>query len=147
MCKRFIRRYSLILVLVVWSNINFAQPNIDSLHQPIINFFNGLSLIDPDVLKENTTSDFILLEAGKIWNNDTLINRIKPLKGTNFKRENKFDFFHTEQNGPIAWVSYWNQAIITREGKISILRWLESVVLIKESDQWKIRMMHSTPIR
>lgn len=147
MGKKFIGRYSLILVLLVWSNKSFAQTNIDSLHQPIINFFNGLSLINLDLLKKNTTADFILLEAGKIWNNDTLINRIKPLKGTDFNRENKFDFFHTEQNGPIAWVSYWNQAIITREGKSSILRWLESVVLIRESDQWKIRMMHSTPIR
>lgn len=147
MCRIFIKRYSFILVLFVSYNKNFAQPHVDSLHQPIINFFNGLSLVDPDVLKENTTSDFILLEAGKIWNNDTLINRIKPLKETDFKRENKFDFFHTEQHGQVAWVSYWNQAIITKDGKNSIFRWLESVVLNRESDKWKIRMMHSTPIR
>jgi pimeloyl-ACP methyl ester carboxylesterase len=119
----------------------------EALHQPIIGFFDGLSLIREDLLFEHTTKDFVLLEAGMIWNNDTLINRIRPLKNTNFERKNSFTFLSTKQQGNVAWVSYWNQATINRNGKSSTLKWLESVVLVREMGRWKIQLMHSTPMK
>lgn len=135
-----------IIVLCIAINTT-AQLNNDTLHQPIIRFFDGLSLMNEDLLFEHTTKDFVLLEAGMIWNNDTLINRIRPLKNTNFERKNSFTFLSTKQQGDIAWVSYWNQAIINRNGKTSTLKWLESAVLVRQSGRWKIQLMHSTPIR
>jgi len=50
--------------------------------------------------------------------------------------------------GNMAWVSYWNQAQINKNGKSSTYKWLESVVLIRQSQsgRWKIQMMHSTPV-
>ncbi len=119
----------------------------EALHQPIIGFFDGLSLIREDLLFEHTTKDFVLLEAGMIWNNDTLINRIRPLKNTNFERKNSFTFLSTKQQGDVAWVSYWNQATINRNGKSSTPKWLESVVLVRQSGRWKIQSMHSTPMK
>lgn len=128
------------------SGIQLDNDN-ELLYQPIRGFFEGLSLIREDLLFEHTTKDFVLLEAGMVWNNDTLIKRIAPLKSTNFERKNNFTFLSTKQQGDVAWVSYWNQAIINRNGKTSTPKWLESVVLIRASGRWKIQLMHSTPIR
>lgn len=126
---------------------NQSDNGNEFLYQPIRGFFEGLSLVREDLLFEHTTKDFVLLEAGMVWNNDTLIKRIAPLKNTNFERKNSFTFLSTKQQGDVAWVSYWNQAIINRNGKTSTPKWLESVVLVKESGRWKIQLMQSTPIR
>lgn len=79
----------LILTTLFSLNLN-AQSTIstDSLQQPIINFFNGLSLINTDLIRNNTTKDFQLLESGLFWNTDTLINKIIKLKNGSFERKN-----------------------------------------------------------
>lgn len=146
--KQIIYKFSSLLLFVILSSGSAnAQSSLDSLHQPIIKFFDGLSFINEGLIRENTTSDFILLEAGMLWNNDTLINRIRPLQNTDFERKNSFNFLISEQNKDMAWVSYWNQANIKRNGQSFVYKWLESVILIRQAGQWKIRMMHSTPLR
>ncbi len=157
--KKYFTLFISCLVVFVINNESFAEKrttifeindilsDTNELHRPIIRFFDGLSLVREDLIVDNTTKDFLLLEAGLLWNNDTLINRIRPLKNTNFERKNEFKFIATKQQGNIAWVSYWNQATISRNGNSRILKWLESVVLVKEDERWKIQLMHSTPIR
>lgn len=124
-----------------------AQAPSDSLHQPIIRFFDGFSQMNASLFQENTTPDFVLYEAGMIWTNDTLTQKVKPNPTFPFERKNTFTFLRTEQHGDMAWVSYWNQAVIRRGDQIRNARWLESVVLVKQSGRWKIRMMHSTPMK
>ncbi|MHA8088100.1 nuclear transport factor 2 family protein [Aquirufa sp. Wall-65K1] len=138
----------IILVTVLTGTRNVqAQASLDSLHQPIIRFFDGFSQVKESLFRENTTPDFVLYEAGMIWTNDTLALKIKGNPSANFERKNTFTFLKTEQKGDMAWVSYWNQAIIRREDKVRNVRWLESVVLVRQAGRWKIRMMHSTPMR
>lgn len=124
-----------------------AQSPVDSLHQPIIRFFDGFSQLNTSLFRENTTADFVLLEAGMIWTNDTLVNKVKPNPQVLYERKNSFTFLTTEQKGDMAWVSYWNQAVIRRGDQIRNARWLESAVLVRHAGRWKIRMMHSTPMK
>ena len=145
-------KFKAILFCIILLELSFSanaqsKESNEVLHQPIIGFFDGLSLIREDLLFEHTTKDFVLLEAGMIWNNDTLINRIRPLKNTNFERKNSFTFLSMKQQGDVAWVSYWNQATINRNGKTSNPKWLESVVLVREMGHWKIQLMHSTTMK
>lgn len=135
------------LILLFISNNLQAQTPLDSLRQPIIRFFEGFSQLNERLFWENTTPDFVLYEAGMIWNNDTLALKIKANPSTNFERKNSFTFMHVEQKGDMAWLSYWQQAVIRRDDKIRNARWLESVVLVRQSGRWKIRMMHSTPMK
>lgn len=126
--------------------INYAE--VDSLYQPIIHFFDGLSSLRDDQFVAQTTKDFLLLEGGLIWNNDTLIKRIQPAKlDPSFSRINHFTFLQSQVQGNMAWVSYWNEAKFIRKGQSSTVKWLESVVLIREENKWKIKLMHSTPAK
>ena len=44
----------------------------------------------------------------------------------------------------MAWVSYWNKAEIRREDQLRTVVWLESAVMVRENDRWKIQLLHST---
>ena len=124
-----------------------AQKDSQSIQATVIGFFNGLSLINSDTLKHYTTSDFELLEDGEVWNMDTLVNAVKPLKGSNMIRVNSFNFLTTKIQKDIAWVSYYNTADYTMDEKKRQVRWLESAVLVKTKGRWKIQLLHSTKIK
>ena len=107
-------------------------------------FFDGLSQLSESKMKEYTTKDFVLLENGAVWNLDTLVLKISPLKNMNLKRVNSFTFISSEQKGDVAWVSYYNKAEFTANEKHQTRNWVESAVLVKEADKWKIQLLHST---
>jgi rhodanese-related sulfurtransferase len=118
----------------------------DSIEASISKFFDGLSEINADKLKAYTTADFMVLESGEVWNMDTLVNKISPLKNSGIQRLNKFEFIRTEQKGNIAWVSYHNTANFSLNDRKRSVHWLESAVLIKENGRWKIKLLHSTTV-
>ena len=61
-----------------------------------------------------------------------------------FKRTNSFEFVNTTINKKTAWVTYYLQSTFTRNGKEEIIKWMETVVLLKEKKNWKIDILHST---
>ncbi|MEY4455866.1 MAG: hypothetical protein RL621_2163 [Bacteroidota bacterium] len=137
-----------LLVVCFFSFQANAQQSSDSLHHPIVNFFNGLSLLEESLITSNTTKDFVLLEAGKIWNSDTLINIIQKAKlKEKFTRLNQFTFLQSQVHGNMAWVAYLNEAKFIRNSITTSVKWLESVVLFREENSWKIKLMHSTPVK
>ena len=140
-----LRTTVLSLILACSTNL-FAQKDKTKIEGTIIGFFNGLSLINTDTLKYYSTADFHLLEDGEIWNLDTLIHKVEPMKNSGVERINKFEFIRTHQSGNIAWVSYRNSAEFRRGDKQQSVSWLESVVLVKNKGKWKIQMMHSTKL-
>ncbi len=124
-----------------------AQKNTEAMHASIVGFFNGLSLLNEDTLCYYATTDFQLLEEGEVWNMDTLVNKVMPGKRFNRERVNTFHFIRTEQSGNMAWVSYHNSALFKQGEKQQTVRWLESVVLVKDKGRWKIQLMHSTRLK
>jgi ketosteroid isomerase-like protein len=98
-------------------------------------------------LKNNCTSDILILENGSVWNLDTLMQKVSQNTAPDFKRNNSFEFLDTKISGKIAWATYNNQAEITRNGKTGIIKWLETAILSKEDGQWKIKTLHSTLLK
>jgi hypothetical protein len=47
----------------------------------------------------------------------------------------------------MAFVSYHNTASIRANNKDKVLKWLESAVLVKMGEEWKVKMLHSTKIQ
>ena len=110
--------------------------------------FDALSELDINKMRSCCTTDITILESGKVWNMDTLALRIttRKEKSASFKRLNKLNFLETKISGNTAWVSYNNEAIITYNDKTQTVKWLESVVLIKDKGSWKIALLHSTEL-
>ncbi len=109
------------------------------------NFFAAMSEFDYARMKTVVTDDFQLLEAGEVWDIDTLIKAIEPHENTVVRR-NFFSLVREVSKEEIVWVSYWNKANFTMSDEIIEIAWLESVVLINVDGAWKMQLMHSTGV-
>ena len=141
------RKVILLSFIIIGSTKLFAQKDQRQIEATVVGFFNGLSLVNADTLRQYSTIDFHLLEDGQVWNLDTLINKIMPRKNSGIKRINTFEFLKTEQAGKMAWVSYRNSADFSLGEKQQTIKWLESAVLIESQGRWKIQMLHSTKLK
>ena len=113
--------------------------------QPIIRLFDALSNSDTAGLRLYTLRNVKFYEYGQVWPIDTLIHKmLLGSKAADFKRTNSFEFVSTTINKNIAWVTNYLQSTFTRNGKEEIVKWMETVILIKEKKQWKINTLHST---
>lgn len=119
-----------------------------SVQQTIIQLFQALSNRDVEGLKTYSTTDVTFYEYGQVWNLDTLIAKaITRNQSTDFKRANNFEFINTTTDRTIAWATYRLQSVIVRDGKQTTSQWIETVVLVKERKQWKVKHLHSTLIK
>ncbi len=122
--------------------------NQQAVQQAVIKLFDALSNRDSVSLKNYSTADITLYEYGQVWNIDTLILKAITLnEAADFKRINSFDFISTTSDKTTAWVTYRLQSVITRDGKQSTVQWLETVILVKDKKQWKVKHLHSTLIK
>ena len=143
-------RFSLLLIILFCSVINTAaQQNTDiekkAAQLGITGFFDGLSALDTAMIRTFCTGDVMILEHGLLWNFDSLAKRIAGgKKPADYKRINEFDFLETHIKEDVAWLYYLNKATITANNKTRIVKWLESAVLRKEKNGWKIHLLHST---
>ena len=118
------------------------------MNQTVINLFEALSNRDSVSLKNNCTADILLYETGSIWNADTLILKAITLNtAIDFKRINTFDFINTTVAENTAWATYNLHSEITRNGKKATVQWMETVIVVKEKQKWKIKVLHSTLLR
>ena len=122
--------------------------NQQAVQQAVLKLFDALSNRDSVNLKLFCADDITLYEYGQIWNLDTLINKaIRLNTASDFKRINTIDFINTTISKKAAWTTYLNQADINRDGKQTTVKWIETVVLVKQQKRWKIKVLHSTLIK
>lgn len=113
--------------------------------QTIENLFTALSTTDTAAIKLYCTGNARFYEYGQTWTIDTLIQKVMQNKSIpDFKRTNSFEFVSTTANKQTAWVTYYLQSTFTRNGKEELVKWMETVVLLKEKKNWKVAVLHST---
>lgn len=111
--------------------------------QPVKELFAAMSKHDGKAMQETSTEDFQLLEHGEDWTMQKLVDAVQP-KGNPYERKNFFRQIRARQQGNMAWVSYWNKAEIRGESGLRTVVWLESAVMVREDDRWKVQLLHST---
>jgi hypothetical protein len=132
--------YLLLLVLIMFSTPLSAQ---DDPFKSVQNLFAAIADCDHDEIASLVTGDFHLLEVGEVWDTKDLIEAIGS------KKSGRRNFFHpirTVIDGDMAWVSYWNKATFPDSTKRGTVAWLESAVLVKDENAWRVQMLHSTRI-
>ena len=146
--KKIILLLPAILFIILLQAQQPTTNNELAVQQTVIKLFDALSNRDSISLKAHSTADITLYEYGQVWNIDTLILKaITVNQSADFKRTNTFDFINPATDKNMASVTYRLQSAITRDGKQSTVQWLETVVLIKEKKQWKVKHLHSTLIK
>jgi len=146
------KKIIILLIATVLTRQLYAQGqltrNQQAVQQAVLKLFNALSNRDSVNLKLFCADDITLYEYGQIWNLDTLINKaIRLNTASDFKRINTIDFINTTISKKAAWTTYHNQADINRDGKQTTVKWIETVVLVKQQKRWKIKVLHSTLIK
>ena len=142
------KKISFLFMLMFVTAAAIAQPvnkQQEIVQQTIQNMFATLTNADTAALKTFVTANVRFYEYGQIWTIDTFIQKViqsKTIPG--FKRSNRFEFVSTTINKKTAWVTYYLQSTFTRNGKEELVKWMETVVLIKEKKHWKINVLHST---
>lgn len=138
-------RNALILTALLIPALSFSQnAEQNKVNNAIVAMFDGLAELSLEKIKKNSTADLMILEHGEIWNIDTIAAWISTVRSLNPVRTNSFEFIKTEIIGQIAWVAYDNKAVVTMNGQKTEKHWLESAVLVKEGNEWKVKMLHST---
>lgn len=138
-------RLTIILAALLIPAISFSQiTEQDKVNNTIVAMFKGLADLSIEQIKNTSTDDLIILEHGEIWNMDTVVAILNKLKALKPVRVNSFDFIKTEVRDQTAWVAYQNKAIVTINGQKVDYHWLESAVLVKQGNDWKIKMLQST---
>ncbi|AQG82415.1 DUF4440 domain-containing protein [Spirosoma montaniterrae] len=96
------------------------------------------------------TKDFLLLENGEVWNNDSITNYLNNaiLRKPNPKRNNTIEIIEIKIADRMAWIAYQNYATFSTDNKIiRKVHWLESATAILTENGWKLEMLHSTRIK
>lgn len=122
-----------------------ASKEQQAVQQTVKSMFHALGAADTSSLRQNTTSTVRFYEYGEAWNFDKIVSIVLQSKTTpDFKRADSFEFVSTNIKSNAAWVTYYLQSVISRNGREDTYRWMETVILVKEKDKWKIDVLHST---
>ncbi|SOE19741.1 hypothetical protein SAMN06298216_0243 [Spirosomataceae bacterium TFI 002] len=141
----------LTILFLVSSSTSFAQSTDEQAIKAVIqNSFDAIfSGGESPLISDYYTDDFLLLEHGEVWNNDTIqvyIDKMALAKDRP-KRTNTFEFIKIEIEGNRAWVAYQNYALLSKNGEVlRKLHWLESGDLIKTQAGWRLQLLHSTRV-
>jgi hypothetical protein len=144
---RMIRRYLFLMATLLALNALAQSTNKEqpAVQQTVESLFANLTNADTIALKTVVTADVRFYEYGQVWTIDTLIRKVIQAKSIpGFKRTNRFEFVRTIIHHKTAWTTYYLTSIFTRNGKEETVRWMETVVLIKEEKEWKVDVLHST---
>jgi hypothetical protein len=98
---------------------------------------------DLEKMNLNTTSDFLLFESGKVWNNDSLWTN-----GQKYK-ETRIDFrlynFNITVDNESGHITYFNHGDIYKQDSLTqTIEWIENATFKKLDGHWTIDFLQST---
>ncbi|MBZ4037651.1 DUF4440 domain-containing protein [Flavobacterium sp. 17A] len=138
--------------MICFTTLSFGQSasktDQSQIKQLIIESFDEIwSKLDSKNIDKYYTKDFLLLENGEIWNNDSIANYLnkaildKPIP----KRVNSIEVIEIKILNKTAWIAYKNKAVFSFDDKKSSkMYWLESATAVLTKNGWKLEMLHST---
>jgi len=146
--------YALLLFLFFSTN-SFCQVSNENdnllIKNLIVDSFDAIwSNLDATSIEKYYTKDFLLLEHGEIWNNDTIVNYLNKakLKLPKLKRTNTIEVIDLKITGKTAWIAYHNYAVFTSNHEtVRKAYWLESATAVLTKEGWKLDMLHSTRVK
>jgi len=130
-----------------------VQHDIDTVKNLVMQSFEDIwSDLDTQKIEAHHTRDFMLLENGIVWNNDSVANYLnrerKEVEERQYERLNRFDFLKVEHHEHAIWVAYHNYGTwVKGPDTLGTAHWLESAIAIKDEGRWKLQQLHSTRVR
>lgn len=148
------KKMLLYLGMMVTSFTGFAQTSDAASEQLLKNLIQDsfdeiFSDLNEKMISKYYTDDFLLLEHGEVWTNETLRKYLSyaQLQKDGTIRKNALDFIEIKIEGKLAWLAYHNTATFVKKDEVlGEMKWLESATAILTAEGWKLQMLHSTII-
>lgn len=131
----------------VFSTTAFSQHDTTRIIQLLKGDYGTMPGLDLNKHKSNCTEDYLLIEAGEIWNMEREAQWYGDPSSKVESRKDHFEFKHIRIDGDVAYAVYTLRSEIIKEGKLTQKNWAESAVFRKVNGEWKIALVHSTPIK
>ena len=96
--------------------------------------------------KKNCTEDYLLIENGEIWDMAREAADYKMNAHRKFIRNDFFTMRSMKIYKDIAYTVYGLRSEIIENNMTRVKTWNESAVFRKVNGQWKIALIHSTPV-
>lgn len=144
--KNFTMKYVLLVVTFFISLTAFTQSDSTSIVQLLKDDYHTMMTHDLEKHKSNCTDDYLLIEKGEIWDMERESEWYKKEASKVYDRKDHFTFKLVNISGNTAYAVYHLQSDFTENGNSTSKYWNESAVFKKINDQWKIALIHSTPI-
>lgn len=146
------KRLNPMILMIFCATISFGQNTIETdksyIKNLIIGSFDEIwSELNSKNIDKYYTKDFLLLENGEVWNNDSISDYLDKavLKKPIPNRVNTIEFIEVKVSKGMAWVAYKNQATFALNNEIiRKIHWLESATAILTENGWRLEMLHST---
>ncbi|MFN8863737.1 MAG: DUF4440 domain-containing protein [Flavobacteriales bacterium] len=144
---------SLFLICSVTTALTQSTAQSDStlLKNFILESFDSVwGALDKDNIEKYYTDDFLLLEHGEVWNNDTIANYLDKakLRKPNPTRVNRIEVIDIKLYDGRAWIAYHNYATFTIDNEVvREAHWLESATAVLTKKGWRLDMLHSTRMK
>jgi len=141
-------KYRLLILTLFLSITILAQEKKDSLEivQLLKEDYHTMQTHDINKHKGYCTDNYLLIENGEIWNMDNEADGYKKDAHRVFDRKDYFDFKYIRIFENIAYAVYNLKSDIVENGNLTQKNWNESVIFRKIEGEWKIELIHSTPI-
>lgn len=139
-------RFILIASLIMLAACQTAPNDPAAVEDVIRDYFTAISNNDQMAADAVCTADYMLLEHGMYWNNDSLFMMAGPMFDQGATIAYRFENFETTIDGNTAWTYYDNYGLMTVGGQEIPLHWLESAVMEYDDGHWKMALLHSTRI-
>jgi hypothetical protein len=149
------KRLNSMFLMICFTTLSYGQVSNETdkklIKNLVIESFDEIwSKLNSKNIKKYYTKDFLLLENGEVWNNDSITSHLEKvvLKKPIPKRVNSIEIIDIKIANKTAWIAYQNYATFSIDDKIiRKAHWLESATAILTKDGWKLDMLHSTRIK
>lgn len=105
---------------------------------------------DSTKLLDYHTADFVLLEHGEVWDNETIMDYMRRQNARENRpvRTNRMEYLWVDKYGESIQLGYHNYAdFIEGDSVVFKGQWLESALAVPTENGWRLKMMHSTRVR
>jgi ketosteroid isomerase-like protein len=141
------KRYILVILSLIVLSACLPRTNESpEIEKTITGLFDAMSAADLVKLADFLCDDFQLAEAGMVMSKQEAVDLLKGSVNTEAQRTHKITVIRTHIDGSFAWIAYWNEARIVSEEKTREVKWLETAVLRKEKNEWKLEFLQSTKL-
>lgn len=124
-----------------------SDPNAEKekVVETIRTMFASMSNDDVVLFREITAPDFYAFDMGKNMTSSQLIEVVKNARASGMTFSWQVTDPQVHIDGQMAWITYVNRGSILIGADKRDMTWLESAVLRKADDSWRIVFLHSSP--